>query len=404
MCRLHSMEYLQQESPFFCKSTAWSKVGTAGVETLMACAEFLALRDRTIRGWMFCDSSVDGDEHFAPRDSQANTIARDIVLNFPQGGVSFSGLATISDWFLHVYRTIPDLHLTVHQVIVSPQGAQVSYRVSGTQLQPLVPIFPLGKFIEWEFVSVLDFDEAGLVSKELMTASWQPGPRCSISCGLADWAPVLVFTQPGSRLMEAAIEAGEGLGVLHNLHGQIVEVAQSDSGNHVLEKYIVVMPPAELQFIVDEVVGRAAEMASHRTACRIVQRLIQHCPLDQVKPFVPELLEQAVALLTDRYGNFVLQRILEHGDASTRHQLIELLCSLDTVALAQHWIANHVVCSAFVHASCEEKARLAHAVAPTQRIWTKLLKHRHGSFVAREIKFMRGPEATTSHIGREIAE
>jgi len=376
-----------EESPFL-KSAVWSQFGAIDMETL-ACAQFLLHREQTMCGWMLCDSSVDGDEYYAPRDSQATLTARDMELNFPLGGVSFTGIAAISDWYLHVHRAIPDLHLTVHEVIVSPRGAQVSYRVSGTQLQPLIPIFPLGKFVEWEFVSVLAFDEAGLVSKELMSASGQPGPRGSVSCGLAEWAHLLVFTPAGSRLLEAAIDAGGGRGVLRNLQGQIVEAARSDYGNHPLEKYIVAMPPKEVQFIVDEVVGQAVALASHRTACRIVQRLLQHCPWEQVRPFVPELLEHTQELLTDRYGNFVLQRLVEHGDAATRHRLVEALCSLDAVALAQHWIASHVLRCAFVHATCEEQARLARAVAPNQQTLTKLSRHKHGSFIAREIKLAR---------------
>lgn len=400
MCR--QFEHLSKSSPgslqsitsgcleesSFLKGAAWSQFGAIDMETL-ACAQFLLHRERMICDWMLCDLSVDGDEHCLPRDSQAKLTARDMELNFPLGGVSFTGVAAISDWFLQMVRRIPDFHLAIHEVIVSPGGAQVSYRVSGTQLQPLIPMFPLGKFVEWEFVSVLDFDEAGLVSKELISASLQPGPRGSVSCGLVEWAHILVFTQPGSRLLEKAIEAGGSSGVLRNLQGQIAQVARSNHGNHPLEKYIIAMPPDELQFIVDEVVGQAVAMASHRTACRIVQRLLQHCPWEQVRPFVPELLEHTHELLTDHYGNFVIQRLIEHGDAATRRRLVEALCSLDAVALAQHWIASHVLRCAFVHASCEEQARLARAVAPNQQTLTKLSRHRHGSFIAREIKFAR---------------
>jgi len=152
-------------------------------------------------------------------------------------------------------------------------------------------------------------------------------------------------------LLQEVIESTGRVDVLEQLRGNIPAAACCNYGNHVLQKYIVVMPPAASQFIVEGLRGRAVASALHHAACRVLQRLFEHCPCQQA-----------------------------------RRRVVDAMCGGDAKSLARHWIAHNVVRCAFVHGAPEDRARLAHAIAPDSAELAKLVKHRHGSFLARDIK------------------
>merc|ERR1712066_1160057 len=91
-------------------------------------------------------------------------------------------------------------------------------------------------------------------------------------------------------------------------------------------------------------------------------------------------------LITHRFGNLVTQRLLEHGAQETRQRVLNLICTGDAKFLARHWVTNNVVRCAFIHCSPEDRARLAQAIAPDSLELAKLSRHRHGSFLARDVK------------------
>merc|ERR1712218_69696 len=102
--------------------------------------------------------------------------------------------------------------------------------------------------------------------------------------------------------------------------------------NHVLQKCITLLQPDDVQFIVDELLGRDGLMVQatkHRYGCRIVQQLLKRCPSEQVERIVEVLLSDALALSCHPFGNFVMQCLLEHGTEDQRYRMI---CTLERTA------------------------------------------------------------------------
>jgi len=346
-------------------------------------------REQLIREWFYCDMVLDVDEE-PVHDSPIKLSAGNMELEFPAAGITRQGLGDVTAWFVQLRRSIPDLSCTLHDVTLGADSAEVTYVVSGTQLHMVVPMFPIGKLVEWRFVSALTFND-GLVTKECMNVSLDPClSLCpNILCGLSQSARFLAMSKSGSQLLEAAIERIGSAGILEQLRGSVVEAAMSHHGNHPLQKYIVSMSPQSVQFIVDEFCGQAVAAALHCTACRVLQRILEQCSWQQVEPLVAELLDAVPRLISNRYGNFVVQRLLEHGNAATRWRVVTAICCNDAKQLARHWVASNVLRCALIHCSSEDKARLAFSVAPDAVELAKLSKHRHGSYVAQEIKLAR---------------
>jgi len=334
------------------------------------------------------DMNLDSDEYFGTWKPNVPYGTPDMDFAIPAWGFVLKGSNDISDFFLHVRRSIPDLVLRIHEVTLSQRAAEFSFTISGTQVQPFVPMFPVGKPVAWNMASSLVFNEAGLLTSESVNITMNPCASLDpfVRRGLEQSAHILALTSTGSRLLEQAIELGANPDLSGQLRGMVVEVALSLHGNHALQKYIAAVPPEAVQFIIDEFRGHAVALAQNLTACRVLQRLLQHCPWEQLTPLVTELFESVTELAAHRLGNFIVQRMLEHGDATARERIIDAFCACDAKFLARHKIASHVLRTAIVHAPLEARRKLVQAIAPDAQQLAKLCQHRHGSFVAHAIK------------------
>lgn len=88
------------------------------------------------------------------------------------------------------------------------------------------------------------------------------------------------------------------------------------------------MRPVDSQFIIDELLQAGpppCKGAQHPYGCRIFQRLLEHCPPAQMEQLVECLLGDAAALSAHIYGNYVMQHLLEHGTANQIARLTEIL-------------------------------------------------------------------------------
>jgi len=345
-------------------------------------------REALAEAWVRLDTWHLLDEFDGPSVTLLSFVAADFEFSAPCCDFKYRGLSDFGAYVSEFQRAVPDLSVTVHEVTMGPNTADVTFKMSGTILQayPMEPMFPRGKFFEWTGVTSLTFDNAGCISKEVFHLLLDVSPSPQICDGLVDAAWVLASTKPGSELLQQVIERTRRVDVLEQLSGNIPKVARCHNGNHVLQTYIVAMPPAAAQFIIDGLVGYAVAAAHHHTACRVLQRVLEHCPQQQVAPLAEELLKEMQDLITHCYGNYVAQRLLEHGTQETRQRVVDVICAGDAKFLARHWVANNVLRCAFIHCSCEDRTRLAHAIAPDPLELKELSKHRNGSFLARDVK------------------
>ena len=63
-----------------------------------------------------------------------------------------------------------------------------------------------------------------------------------------------------------------------DLHTHVWDCIQCPHANHVLQKFIKILPPSEVQFVIDEIVqptNGPLWAAEHKYGCRIILRLLE---------------------------------------------------------------------------------------------------------------------------------
>jgi len=209
----------------------------------------------------------------------------------------------------------------------------------------------------------------------------------------------------GCRLVQEALDRARGdderAGLAQELRGHVWELIRSPHANHVLQKFIQVLPPQALQFIVDELVaspgaaGRTCvgQAARHRFACRVVERLVEQCPVEIARALLDRLVEDGVALCSHPYGNFVVQHMLEHAPPEHRARLNRLLRQNVHVAETQCH-ARAVLSRALTQAEGEELTALVRAILDRPGLLSSMARTRHGhAGVAHILRSLSGPDA-----------
>jgi len=314
-----------------------------------------------------------------------------VEVRFVDVGISYKGRDDVLDMKKRLIKAIPDLSMSFSNLDgVGPRAMRVTSTWSGTQVEPFLPFFPCGRSARWAVQLSVCFNDvlkAKTVEFRFMLEPQMPLELSNLY-GLAQSALSLASTASGSRMLQDGIQAATGEGqelLLHQLRGHVWETSECPHGNHVLQKYIVEVPPPLVGFIVDEFRGRAVAAAQHNTRSRVLERLLEHCPNEQTEPLARELLRNVQSLARHPFGNFVLQRLLEHGTAEQRHQMAAALVS-QIGQLARHRQASNVVRCAIMHCCAEDKQMLAHALATAPRGLSGLARHSTGSFIVRELK------------------
>lgn len=198
---------------------------------------------------------------------------------------------------------------------------------------------------------------------------------------------LLAFDKQGCRLVQKALDVGTPayqLQLLENLQGYVCSAVESPHANYVLQKFIQIVPPENIQFIVTEVQDNALYIACHRFGCRILQRLLEHCKASQTESLINRILADATSLCRHQYGNFILQHILQYGSPSQRSAVADMVLA-DIIRLSKHRLASHIVSCALVHCSRKDVQRLTHAVLCDEAQLYNLSRREYGSFVVREV-------------------
>jgi pumilio RNA-binding family len=193
---------------------------------------------------------------------------------------------------------------------------------------------------------------------------------------------------------QAALDAageGEGLELAAELRGRIREALGSPHANFVVQRIVEVLPPAEVDFIVEELTGAAVETAQHRFGCRVLCRLLEHCPHSQTECLVKEILGEAAVLCRHSYGHYVVRHILELGTSWQKRALVEAFVK-DPLGLASHRCGSSVVEHALEHASEEDRQVLIRALLRDANSFARLASTRYGSYVARTLSRLRGKD------------
>ena len=218
---------------------------------------------------------------------------------------------------------------------------------------------------------------AGLRFANHMTASLDRGDA-SRSCSDVDAdLPMLMQTLQGNvvkhaldsdgcRTVQRALQLADDadrMKLVQEFRGHVCKATESPHGNFVLQRLVELMRPADVSFVLDELISCAAApaLARHRYGCRVVERIIEHFPPRMLASHVDDMLCDVQALCKHIYGNFVIQHLLEHGEQKHRKRIIQASNrDLKTVALDQY--GGNVVDKALRFAPVEVQRRLADLV------------------------------------------
>ncbi|KYR00682.1 hypothetical protein DLAC_02721 [Tieghemostelium lacteum] len=98
-----------------------------------------------------------------------------------------------------------------------------------------------------------------------------------------------------------------------SLKDYVVPLIQDLNGNHVIQKCLNKLSPADNQFIYDSVSaeGNCVAVATHRHGCCVLQRCIDHASESQKLQLIHEVIKNALVLVQDPYGNYVVQYVLD---------------------------------------------------------------------------------------------
>jgi mRNA-binding protein PUF3 len=130
--------------------------------------------------------------------------------------------------------------------------------------------------------------------------------------------------------------------LVKELEPDLINVANDQHGNHVVQQAIVLVPREHLDNIMAGFKGHVCELASHQYGCRVVQRVLEHGSEDDKAAMLLELHNGSQKLLTDMYGNYVIQHVLEKGPPEARRRIISVVTPL-LLALSRHKNASNVV-------------------------------------------------------------
>lgn len=156
-----------------------------------------------------------------------------------------------------------------------------------------------------------------------------------------------------------------------------------------MAKVVEIAPPATVQFVVEELTGRAIQTAQHRYGCRILCRLLEHCRHEQTKDLIDELLQEAFALCRGHYSNYVMQHVLEHGMLAHRQLIVETLLA-DVTKFAKNRMASSVVEKALLYCTGEERKCFISRLLLDTSSFAEVSCSRYGRYVVRVLLQLPG--------------
>ena len=156
----------------------------------------------------------------------------------------------------------------------------------------------------------------------------------------------IALNQHGTRALQKMIEfistEKQIQIIIEALRHRVVDLIQDLNGNHVIQKCLNKLSPADAQFIFDAVGGACVEVGTHRHGCCVLQRCIDHASGDQKVWLIARITDEAVTLIQDPFGNYVVQYIIDLNDHNYTEPLVAQLRGR-ICALSRHKFSSNVV-------------------------------------------------------------
>lgn len=149
-------------------------------------------------------------------------------------------------------------------------------------------------------------------------------------------------TRAVQKLVETLSTREQTTLVVESLSPGVVKLIRDLNGNHVIQRCLQRLSPAESQFIYDAASENCLDVATHRHGCCVLQRCIDHSTASQRKLIISKVSVHSLPLSQDPFGNYVVQYILELGQTESSTMVMQHLKG-HYAALAVQKFASNVV-------------------------------------------------------------
>jgi hypothetical protein len=190
--------------------------------------------------------------------------------------------------------------------------------------------------------------------------------------------------QHGTRALQKMIEAVQGpeqtQAIIEALSADVVGLIQDLNGNHVIQKCLNHLSPADSDFIFQAVGLNALAVGSHRHGCCVLQRCIDHAHGAQQQRLVSQIIAQAFNLMQDQFGNYVVQYILDHDMKEYTGPLCHTFLG-SVVELSKQKFSSNVVEKSIRVADVYWKRRLVEELYVSKEEMERLLRDSYANYV-----------------------
>jgi hypothetical protein len=203
--------------------------------------------------------------------------------------------------------------------------------------------------------------------------------------------------------MQRAIEYGSvelNTALFHSIPSfKVVDLCMDVNGNHVMQKFVEMLPQSILHEIVmvltdpncDDFSGTSfstvTRLSLHSYGCRVIQRLLVRSSDDDRTSLLGVVVTAFPELVADQFGNYVAQHALEHSNEEEKRAIIATLTLMDVFALCCNKFASNVVEKA-VRSRLSDKTvlhRLISTIIQSEDGLLSLMKDKYGNYVVKAI-------------------
>jgi Pumilio-family RNA binding repeat len=236
----------------------------------------------------------------------------------------------------------------------------------------------------------LDAKGSTTVQEALVNAT-SPEARVPIVSQLCKNAYSLATHAHGCRVFQKALDIGsleERLAFSAAIpQSKVLDCCLDVNANHVMQKFIEVLPSAFSEFIVEAIAtpfsNTIARLSLHCYGCRVIQRIISRCDLEQKERVLDGVVAAVGEMITDQFGNYVVQHALEFGREVDRVSILTCIANRDLVLLSCNKFASNVVEKAARVQSPAVRILVNALCALSTQQTLEIMRDRYGNYVTR---------------------
>jgi Pumilio-family RNA binding repeat len=186
-------------------------------------------------------------------------------------------------------------------------------------------------------------------------------------------------TRAVQRMVECLSTPEQVRAVCEALAPAAVPLMCDINGNHVIQKVLHRMEPADNQFVYDAVANNCYELATQRHACCVMQRCMDFATPQQRDQLAVQIIANALPLVSNCYSNYVVQYLLDLNIPAYTEAIVSRLRG-NVASLSMQKFASNVIEKSLQNSSQQCRQHLiAELIDPN--VMSRLLLDSYANYV-----------------------